>query len=125
MCNFAISLLAKEALMKTTARSFLVLSTLVLLGAAASAIAAPSSVGEVATKVVRFKDLDLATAVGAQTLYERITAAARIVCRDAAYTEVRECRARAVDEAVRTVGNPLLSSVHGSTVDRVEEVVLR
>jgi len=111
--------------MKTTARSALMLSTLMLLGAAATAVAAPSSDAEVATKVVRFKDLDLSTAVGAQKLHARITAAAVVVCRDAVYSEVRECRARAVDEAVRAVGNPLLSSVHGSTADHVEEVVLR
>ena len=112
--------------MKTTSRSVLALSTLLAsLGWSATTLAAPSRVGEVATKVVRFKDLDLSTAEGAQTLYERITTAARIVCRDAGYTEVRECRARAVDDAVRAVGRPLLSSVHRSTADRVEEVVLR
>ena len=111
--------------MKTTPRTVLVLSTLMLLGAAAAAVAAPSRVGDVATKVVRFNDLDLSTAVGARTLYERISTAARVVCRDAAYTEMRECKARAVDEAVRAVGSPLLSSVHGSTAEHVEEVVLR
>src|SRR5262245_56523834 len=111
--------------MKTASRSALALTTLALLGWSATALAAPSHVGELATKVVRFKDLDLSTAEGAQTLYDRITMAARIVCRDAGYTEMRECRARAVDDAVRAVGRPLLSSVHRSTADRVEEVVLR
>jgi UrcA family protein len=111
--------------MKTTSRSVLALSTLALLASPATTLAAPSRVGEVATKVVRFKDLDLSTAEGAQTLYERITMAARIVCRDAGHAEVRECRTRAVDDAVRTVGRPLLSSVHSSSVERVEEVVLR
>jgi len=110
---------------KTTARSFLILSTLMLFGAAANAVAAPTLASDVTTKVVRFKDLDLSTAVGARTLYERISAAARIVCREAAYTEMRECRTRAVDDAVKAVGSPLLSSVHGSTADHVEEVVLR
>ena len=110
--------------MKTTSRSVLALSTLALLGWSATTLAAPSRVGEVATKVVRFKDLDLSTAEGAQTLYERIVFAARIVCRDAG-SEMRECRARAVDDAVRAVGRPLLSSVHRSSAERVEEVVLR
>lgn len=111
--------------MKTTSRSALALSTLLaLLGWSATTLAAPSRVGEIATKVVRFKDLDLSTAEGAQTLYERITQAARIVCRDAGY-EVRECRAHAIDDAVRAVGRPLLSSVHRAAADRVEEVVLR
>ena len=112
--------------MKATSRSVLALATLLAsLGWSATALAAPTRVGEVATKVVRFKDLDLSTAEGAQTLYERITMAARIVCRDAPYAQERACRARAVDDAVRMVGRPLLSSVHRSTVDRVEEVVLR
>jgi UrcA family protein len=115
---------AKEALVKTTSRSVLAFSTLALLGWSATTFAAPSRVGEVATRVVRFKDLDLSTAEGAQTLYERITMAARIVCRDAGH-EARECRTRAVDDAVRAVGRPLLSSVHSAAGDRVEEVVLR
>ena len=111
--------------MKTTSRSVLALSVFALLGWSASTLAAPSAVGTIATKTVRFKDLDLSTAEGAQALYERIAFAARVVCRDAGATEMRKCRAHAVDEAVRAVGRPLLSSVHRSTVDRVEEVVLR
>ncbi|HEX7236953.1 MAG TPA: UrcA family protein [Gammaproteobacteria bacterium] len=111
--------------MKTASRSLLVLSAFTSLGWSTATLAAPSVVGEVATRVVRFKDLDLSTAEGAEMLYERIALAARIVCRDAAYTEIRECRARAVDDAVRKVARPLLSSVHRSTLDRVEEVVLR
>lgn len=111
--------------MKTASGSVLALSALASLAWSATTFAAPSHVGEIATKVVRFKDLDLSTAEGAQTLYERITFAARVVCRDTAFTEMRECRARAVDDAVRAVGRPLLSSVHRSTLDRVEEVVLR
>ena len=111
--------------MKTASRSLLALSTLALLGWSTTTLGAPSAVGEVATKVVRFKDLDLSTAEGAQALYERISSAARIVCRDASSREVRDCRARAIDDAVRAVGRPLLSSAHRSAVDRVEEVVLR
>jgi UrcA family protein len=111
--------------MKTSPRYVLVLSTLLLFGTCAAAIAAPSRVGDVATKTVRFNDLDLSTAVGAETLYERISAAARIVCRGAPLAAVRTCRSRAVDDAVRTVGSPLLSSIHRSTADGVEEVVRR
>jgi UrcA family protein len=111
--------------MKTTARSALALTALALLGSAAPAFAARTSVGEIATKVVRFDDLDLATAAGAQTLYERISAAARLVCRDADYRQIRECRAQAVDGAVKAVRSPLLSSVHRSAAGRLEEVVLR
>jgi len=110
---------------KTTSRSVLALSALALLGWSATTLAAPTPVGDIATKTVRFKDLDLSTAEGAQKLYQRITVAARVVCRDAHYTEILECRAQAVDEAVRSVDRPLLSSVHRSTLDHVEEIVLR
>jgi UrcA family protein len=117
--------IAKEARMKTPSRSVLALSTLALLASPATTLGAPSAVGEVATRVVRFKDLDLSTAEGAQTLYERIAAAARFVCRDASSREVRDCRARAIDRAVRAVGRPFLSSIHRSAVYANEEVVLR
>jgi UrcA family protein len=111
--------------MKTTARSVLTLSALVLLGSTATALADSSRDGDVATKVVRFNDLDLSTGAGAQTLYERIAAAARAVCRGSVHSHVRECRARAVEDAVRAIGNPLLSSVHRSTAGGVEEVAIR
>ena len=111
--------------MKISARSVLTLSTLLALGWSATTLAAPSRVDEVVTKTVRFGDLDTATAIGAEKLYERIASAARIVCRGAPQAAVRECRARAVDDAVRIVGSPLLSSIHRSTADGVEEVVLR
>lgn len=111
--------------MRTSARLVITLSTLSLLVGAATAFAAPSSDSETVSKVVRFRDLDLATGAGAETLYERISAAARVVCRGAAQPDVRSCRSRAVDAAVRTIGNPLLASVHRSASDGVEEVVLR
>ncbi len=111
--------------MKTSARLAVTLSTLSLLVGAATALAAPSPDSELVTKVVRFKDLDLATGAGAETLYERIAAAARVVCRGAPQGAVRECRTRAIDDAVRTIGSPLLSSVHRSVSDGVAEVVLR
>lgn len=111
--------------MKFSTRSVLPLSALLLLGWSASTVAAPTRVGDLPTKTVRFADLDLATAVGAEALYGRIRTAARIVCREQPQSAVRECRARAVDDAVSRLGNSLLSSVHRSTVERVEEVVRR
>ena len=111
--------------MKFSTRSILSLSALLLLAWSASTVAAPTRVGDLPTKTVRFADLDLATAVGAETLYGRIRTAARIVCREQPPSAVRECRARAVDDAVSRLGNSLLSSVHRSTVERVEEVVRR
>jgi UrcA family protein len=111
--------------MKTSTRSVLALSAALLIGLPAAALGAPHFDGEVASKTVRFKDLDLSTAAGAQTLYERIAAAARFVCRGEHYTLARECRVRAVADAVGGVGSPLLSSIHRSTIERVEEVVRR
>jgi UrcA family protein len=111
--------------MNPPVRSVLALSTLLLFGASAPALAAPRS-GDVPTKIVRFNRADLATADGAHSLYERISAAARIVCRGATpLAAVRACRERAIDDAVRAVDSPLLSSIHGSAVDRIEEVVRR
>jgi UrcA family protein len=111
--------------MKTSARSVVILSAAALLAWSAASLGAPSSVGSVATKTVKFADLDIATADGAQTLYDRIVVAARSVCRDAESKVVRECRTRAIADAVKGVGSPLLSAAHRSTIDRVEEVVSR
>lgn len=112
--------------MKTSIRSALSASLLLLIGWSAAASAAPRNDAELVTKTVRFGDLDLSTAVGAQALYDRIKGAARDVCRDSAsYRAMHECRAAAVEGAVRGVANPLLSSVHRSTVDAVEKVVRR
>ena len=104
-----------------TARLFLALSTLMLL--AGSAYAA-DRVGDIPTKTVSFRDLDLSTALGAQTLYDRIEAAAREVCRGTELSEYGACRARAIDDAVAYVGSPLLSAVNRSARDR-EELALR
>jgi UrcA family protein len=89
------------------------------------ASAAPAADRTVVSKVVRFKDLDIATASGAEALYERIVSAAHDVCREEAYTLARGCRTRAVADAVEGVGSALLSSIHRSITDNVEEVVKR
>ena len=111
--------------MKISTRSALVLSTCLLLGWSASALGAIDRDNAVASKTVKFKDLDISKAEGAHALYGRISAAARVVCRAESYNFARSCRARAVDDAVLGVGSPLLSSIHRSAVERVEEVVLR
>jgi UrcA family protein len=110
---------------KTSARFVPALSTLLLFGVATSVLAAPHRDPQVVTKVVRFKDLDISTATGAQALYERIGSAARAVCRDEFYSLVKECRKRAIEKAVRDVGSPLLVSIHRSVTGRDEEVVVR
>jgi len=110
--------------MKFSTRYGLVLSTALLLGSAA-ALAAPTAAGEVATKTVKFADLDISTAAGAESLYKRIVRAASVVCRDAGLSLVVKCRTRAIADAVSGVGSPLLISVHRSTIEGVEEVVRR
>ena len=111
--------------MKTSIRLAVMLSTFSLLAGAMTAFAAPRPDRESVTKVVRFNDLDLATGAGAETLYTRIAAAARVVCRGVPQGAVRACRHEAVDGAVRTIGSPLLSSVHRSATEGVAEVVRR
>jgi UrcA family protein len=110
--------------MKISTRYALSLGVLLLAGSVA-ALGAPSRTDEVPTKTVVLRDLDLGTAAGARTLYDRITSAARTVCRDADRLTMRTCRTHAIEEAVGLVGTPLLSSIHRSAGDRVEEVVRR
>ncbi len=107
--------------MKTTALLVLSLSTLMSLCGAAQAA---DRVGEVPTKTVSFRDLDLSTADGAQTLYGRIEDAAREVCRGTELAEFDACRAHAIEDAVEFVGSPLLSAASRSAQDH-EELALR
>src|SRR5262245_29961436 len=90
---------AKEALVKISTRSARVLSTCLLLGWSASALGAVGDDAMV-SKTVKFRDLDISKAEGAQALYGRISAAARQVCLAQQYNFIRSCRARAVDDAV-------------------------
>jgi UrcA family protein len=110
---------------KTSARFAVILSTALLLGWSAVTFGAPTRAGDVATKTVTFADLDISTADGAQALYERIATAARSVCRGEEIRFAHACRTRAIADAVKDVGSPLLSAMHRSTMERVEEVVRR
>lgn len=111
---------------KISIRLIPLLSIAALLGASPATLAAPIRTPEVAARKVRFADLDLSTSLGVEALYGRIKTAARAVCRHE--TLVRSeyaCRKRAVENAVRDVGSPLLVSVHRSATGRTEEVVAR
>jgi UrcA family protein len=116
-----------EAFMRKTSLRFIsAFSMVALLGVSAAALAAPIRAPEVATRKVRFADLNLSAALDVETLYERIRIAARAVCRhEMLVSEEYACRARAVENAVREVGSPLLVSVHRSATGRTEEVVAR
>ena len=76
---------------------------------------APSN--DLRTETVRFADLDLTRAAGAQELYRRIQQAARDVCQPdgsaAGYQSgYLECRSSAIAHAVTDVGAPLLTEHH-------------
>ncbi len=113
--------------MERSSRFVLALSAgaLLNLATAAPAAAAWASTTKVISKVVSFKDLDVATAVGAVVLYNRIVSAAQGVCRQAQRETVRQCRASAVDAAVDGVDSALLTSLHRSATNVAEEVVRR
>ena len=68
--------------------------------------------------VVRYGDLNLDTAAGAQALYRRIVGAAHQVCpeprsRDLrSFAAARACRTEAIARAVRQVNSPRLAAAH-------------
>jgi UrcA family protein len=82
-----------------------------LLGPGTAAAAA----AEAPSVTIRFADLNLSTSAGAQTLYHRISGAARMVCGPEGRNldeqrEARGCYEQAVRRAVAQVHNPLLSA---------------
>ena len=82
------------------------------------AVAPVVSAQEAPSIVVKYSDLDLSTSDGATKLYQRINAAASMVC---PYQNAREltfkaigasCRAEAVERAVRSIHNTELAAIH-------------
>jgi UrcA family protein len=68
---------------------------------------------------VRYADLDLASAAGAATLYQRLRGAARLVCGYAVenlalLSYVNRCNDSAIADAVSSVNAPLLSAIHNA-----------
>lgn len=82
--------------------------------------AAPSD--QPSTVTVRYGDLNLDTAAGVDTLYHRISSAARAVCHDensrdlAIVAAVKHCQENAIAQAVHEVNNPRLALVHAARV---------
>jgi UrcA family protein len=79
----------------------------------------PASAEEgIARIVVRYGDLNLASAEGARALHRRIVNAARRVCGGDSARELRlqreaaQCRKLAIARAVRDVGNAPLAAAH-------------
>lgn len=67
-----------------------------------------------------YSDLDLSTADGIEALHRRIVLAARRVCSTPNQADLRikelarECRAQAIEAAVRSIGNAELAAVHAA-----------
>ncbi len=72
---------------------------------------------DVPTKAVKFQDLDISKPAGAKVLYRRIRAAAKEVCPETRDNEFwiiaarNACIDRAIDDAVKQVDSPLLTSL--------------
>jgi UrcA family protein len=104
-------------------RSAKALCSLLCLGVAL--LCGNAIAGERATleRVVRYADLNLNNPAGVQTLYRRISAAARAVCgRNEALSIVRhkanECTEKAIDDAVTQVNNHNLSAYHAQKLGK-------
>jgi UrcA family protein len=73
---------------------------------------------EVQVEVIEYQDLNLAQPEAVRILYRRIENAAERVCGHVSprdldrYPEYRECRARAVSEAVDQIDIPALTALH-------------
>ena len=93
----------------------------ILLGplSACADVAAAPPVYEVATRTVKYGDLDLSRTAGAASLYSRIQTAARAVCESPPSTGVRgemllsrHCMEQSIARAVADVNAPTLTSYH-------------
>ena len=94
------------------------------LSACADVYAAPPGY-EVATRTVKYGDLDLTRSAGAATLYSRIQNAAKAVCEPAISSGAREsmlltlhCKEQSIARAVADVNAPALTSYYVSKTKR-------
>jgi UrcA family protein len=95
-----------------------------LLAGSLGVAQAVTPIGEPAAVVVSYSDLDLSTTAGAQTLYTRISRAAREVCpfEDAIdaprVAKNHACREAAIARAVSAVNSTQLAAVRTEHVKR-------
>jgi UrcA family protein len=94
------------------------------LSACADVYAAPPGY-EVASRTVKYGDLDLTRSAGAATLYSRIRNAANAVCEPAISSGAREsmlltqhCKEQSIARAVADVNAPALTSYYVSKTKR-------
>ena len=79
----------------------------------------------IASRIVRFGDLNLENHAGVVVLYSRIKSAAEEVCKPAffrtsdIYLRLQRCEARAIERAVLDVGSPQLTTFHMSKTHTV------
>jgi len=104
----------------TTVVSKLTLAVVSVVAPLASLAATPSA--DVPSVSVRYDDLNLSTTDGVNSLYRRISSAAREVCPGVYSRELslraaaRRCEADAVARAVSDVNNTHLAMVHAAHV---------
>jgi UrcA family protein len=106
-----------------------------VLGIAASGVAIADSAETVSSRVVRFADLNLRSREGATVGYQRIAYAADGVCsfssgmrtlgRSATMAaQVRECKAKVIEHAVKQVNAPMLTTVFREKSNRSDQGIL-
>jgi UrcA family protein len=105
-------------------------ATLVLASIVSGTAIASDTVIEQPMTAVSFADLNLNSAAGVATLYRRIEHAADQVCdypretRQIKITvDLRTCKAKATERAVRQVGSPALNALHLARTGRGEKPV--
>jgi UrcA family protein len=112
----------------------IVLSAALICDASAKAEPAVSAADQITeTRIVTYADLDLDSSAGAETLYGRIRAAARSVCRAVNGTQPlqlaanRQCARNALAGAVAKVDNHHLTAHHSQMTgnDGVQRVTAR
>jgi UrcA family protein len=108
---------------KSMARSSIRPVALVLVGgllAGGQALAADES--DARTMSVTYRDLNLSTLAGANSLYQRIRGAARVVCSQPEYglrsqRLYKDCYTDAISGAVAAVNNPNLTAVYHGQIN--------
>jgi UrcA family protein len=110
---------------KTAIHCLLLTAIMGSMGACADADAATATADQflvVATRKVKFADLDLTRSAGAAALYSRIRAAAKEVCQPSFSTyawdsvvQTHRCMDQAISRAIVDVNAPLLTSYYQGT----------
>jgi UrcA family protein len=107
------------------------LTLAILFSPFAATCAAAASSYEVATRIVKFGDLNLDSREDVVTLYARIKAAANEVCEPTdsrsidSFVRVRHCKEQAISRAVADAQSSHLMALHMSTTNQIDAVLNR